>query len=803
MTKNIVEELPSRKHPVAAQKPEAGKEKPQDPEKKVKQAVYDIRYRARREEVPLRTAYSQYMSNSGLGGNERTIVKKKLFGDGPMKENFVAEVESNAKEAIANTLVKVFVGEDITSPRKYKVRVTDKSGKSYVRMADRAKITELRANSNIESVEMTDHGEPYEGEKKRGEQTAKAKGGGLDPVGKEDSDIDNDGDVDKSDSYLKNRRKAIAKAMKKEEYVAEIVGTTIAGTAGAASAKKGNRVKKAIGTGAGFAVGDKLGSAAGGAVGKAVGKAVGSVVPGGGIVGGAVGKQAGKVVGGIAGGVGGAMAGAKLTKKKSQNEEFIADAVEEKEDKKKKLDVMKGKNKVKVHTKMNNNVYDEAVVSRFRSLLAEEEKVEDKKKEKEEIDLRGMKTALSLYKNKLRAMGMKVEHHQKDKDGNTVPHEGEEINEVIGQLAGGALGTVLAPKLAKVGVTNALAQKAIGGAAGAAAGEILDPFKKGKDKNPVAAAAGGAVGGAVAGGAIGKGKELLKKGVEKMSQKNSYEPEGDQLVELNKQERMEAGQGKRAAKKGDFRKQQASVGRRNINRFENKPVKRTEGSLDKNRKQSFKKVTVLNPKSGYSKKSDAVGAGKKVTSRKLSKFGSDYQPSYGPQKHHTKGNSQSDQAQKQRQAEHQAKRGVKTKGTVASDIKKSLKETNANEAYTVTNADKKGNTPAYQGYKAGKKDVKTGKPMYKAADHMKEGMVGKVAGGATGAVVGGVENVAGKALKTGVKVAGGATKKALSATAKGVAGGVSGTLKGITKGLSEDRLSRFHAKARQERKGDN
>jgi len=42
------------------------------------------------------------------------------------------------------------------------------------------------------------------------------------------------------------------------------------------------------------------------------------------------------------------------------------------------------------------------------------------------------------------------------------------------------------------------------------------------------------------------------------------------------------------------------------------------------------------------------------------------------------------------------------------------------EAMIVTNADKKGNTPAYQGYKAGKKNPKTGKPMYKAADHMKE-----------------------------------------------------------------------------------
>jgi len=39
----------------------------------------------------------------------------------------------------------------------------------------------------------------------------------LDPVGKADADIDNDGDVDSSDEYLKKRRKAISKAMKKED----------------------------------------------------------------------------------------------------------------------------------------------------------------------------------------------------------------------------------------------------------------------------------------------------------------------------------------------------------------------------------------------------------------------------------------------------------------------------------------------------------------------------------------------------------------------------------------------------------
>ena len=39
----------------------------------------------------------------------------------------------------------------------------------------------------------------------------------LDPVGKEDDDINNDGKVDKTDKYLKNRRKAISKALKTEQ----------------------------------------------------------------------------------------------------------------------------------------------------------------------------------------------------------------------------------------------------------------------------------------------------------------------------------------------------------------------------------------------------------------------------------------------------------------------------------------------------------------------------------------------------------------------------------------------------------
>ena len=39
----------------------------------------------------------------------------------------------------------------------------------------------------------------------------------LDPVGEEDEDVDNDGDTDSSDEYLKNRRDAIGKAIEGED----------------------------------------------------------------------------------------------------------------------------------------------------------------------------------------------------------------------------------------------------------------------------------------------------------------------------------------------------------------------------------------------------------------------------------------------------------------------------------------------------------------------------------------------------------------------------------------------------------
>jgi hypothetical protein len=70
---------------------------------------------------------------------------------------------------------------------KYKVRVKDRaSNSSYVRYATREKVAELRANPNIASVEMTDHGTT--GEDDKGERTAAAKTGrDFDGDGKKES----------------------------------------------------------------------------------------------------------------------------------------------------------------------------------------------------------------------------------------------------------------------------------------------------------------------------------------------------------------------------------------------------------------------------------------------------------------------------------------------------------------------------------------------------------------------------------------------------------------------------------------
>ena len=261
MSTNISEGLPARKKAApVVDAPKGGQESggkkggtAENSAKRIRQAVYDIRYRARREDIDLKQAFSQYMSNTSMDQKDRAEVRAKLFGKGGgVSEQYIGASDDWALESFSKAFSTVFEhhkkdADGNTVPhdeivteyekklneekaRKYKVRVTDpKTEKSYVRFADREKITQLRGKGL--KVEMTEYGTPYEGERKKGEQTAKALGGGkkskggkLDPVGKEDKDVNNDGKVNKTDSYLMNRRKAIGKAMAKEEFLAD--GTT-------------------------------------------------------------------------------------------------------------------------------------------------------------------------------------------------------------------------------------------------------------------------------------------------------------------------------------------------------------------------------------------------------------------------------------------------------------------------------------------------------------------------------------------------------------------------------------------------
>ena len=370
-------------------------------EKRIRQAVYDIRYRARREDLDLKAAFSQYMSNSSLSQGDRTAVREKIFGKtGGMSEKYINTADELAVDGVANALYKVFVEKkdedkeielaylqqlDEQPGQKYKVRVTDKNGRSYVRFADRAKITELRQNPNIESVEMTEHGDAYEGERKKGKMTAKVKAGKkLDPVGKEDKDIDNDGDHDKTDKYLLKRRKAIGKAirMRAEAYLADGTIST-----------------------------------------EAKGKE----------------KITGKNVDNYASGA------------------VTMNPEQEKDEKKKK-----GANKSMqyAHLELRGSTLSEAQMKMLKMYsdkkkkeeeeLAKKDKVssmmtkdsvkKEDEKEEEKPDMRSKYAMINIIKNKLRAAGQRDpmvmavdaceetvnEHHQKDADGNVIPHEKEE-----------------------------------------------------------------------------------------------------------------------------------------------------------------------------------------------------------------------------------------------------------------------------------------------------------------------------------------------------------------------------------------
>jgi len=241
MSSKIFEEKPAAAPAVPAQ--QMGGEKAKI-EKQARQLAYDTRYQVKKEvgdknvnAAVVKQLLMKQLAKSTAAPAIKARAKQMLLG-----EDYIGDTRDMASNSLANAMFRVFVEGVQKNPapiqldylqelaenpdKKYKVRVTDKNtGNSYIRYATREKITQLRSNPNIQSVEMTEYGEPREGERFRGETTAKAKSGrGLDPVGKEDSkgDVDNDGipaSRDKNDQYLLKRRKAVGNAIEKRKTV--------------------------------------------------------------------------------------------------------------------------------------------------------------------------------------------------------------------------------------------------------------------------------------------------------------------------------------------------------------------------------------------------------------------------------------------------------------------------------------------------------------------------------------------------------------------------------------------------------
>ena len=159
--------------PVAAA-PTGAKEKV---EKQARQLAYDVRYKTKQsmaqksggrlDPAQVQKAYMSQLAKSPAPPAVKSRAKQMLMG-----EDYKKDLGKLVSDSAASALFKVFVehhqkdkdGNTIphedelneSDEKTFKVRVTDKkTGKSYVRMASRTKIAELRANSNVSSVELS------------------------------------------------------------------------------------------------------------------------------------------------------------------------------------------------------------------------------------------------------------------------------------------------------------------------------------------------------------------------------------------------------------------------------------------------------------------------------------------------------------------------------------------------------------------------------------------------------------------------------------------------------------------------
>jgi hypothetical protein len=296
-----------------------------------------------------------------------------------MGEEYV-DVKGFVVDSVTDALLKVFVEkkegtveeviEEEKGEQKFHIKVTDKkTGNTYHRYATRAKIAELRANPNIATVEMSHQGEAGTKAKKDYDGDGKVESPSKEHAGAVHNAIQRSkgGTPDGKDT-----RKEEVEITEKKHEESKIGGGNLKKLAAKANKRIDADVDGDVDT-------DDPKSTE-----------MGEFIP--------------------------SPDGKKKIKTKVQKEDYLSNWREEilegkdEEEVDKEIDVMKGKNKVKVMPELGES----AKVC---------EKCGKNPCECDKEDPRGMKTKVNLMRNKLRAMGLKMSHEP----------EGETIEEMRGQ----------------------------------------------------------------------------------------------------------------------------------------------------------------------------------------------------------------------------------------------------------------------------------------------------------------------------------------------------------------------------------
>ncbi len=141
--------------------------------------------------------------------NHRKIAKRAILMEGAMKKFFEAFDGGMTNEEI----IQDYASRGTQVPEAF-VANARRQYESYKKLKLELDMSEKEFKNSAKDI--VNNPEEEMGMEPREKQLASELfNEKLDPVGQEDDDVNNDGKVDKTDSYLKNRRKKIAKNIKK------------------------------------------------------------------------------------------------------------------------------------------------------------------------------------------------------------------------------------------------------------------------------------------------------------------------------------------------------------------------------------------------------------------------------------------------------------------------------------------------------------------------------------------------------------------------------------------------------------